>query len=140
PRASCPGRRDGRRLDSRGARAEHDEVPVGRLGEEPKGPAPPTQHPLSHAPETMPHIETLKKHAKQLVRWHKDGVYTVGERLRAGLPRLAALSDAEVLAAPFSLADAQGVIAREQGFADWAALKAGLADQPELPKVAEARS
>ncbi len=69
----------------------------------------------------MPHIDTLKKQAKQLVRWHKDGVYTVGERLRAGLPRLAAMTDPEVLAAPFSLADAQSIIAHEQGFADWPA-------------------
>ena len=40
-----------------------------------------------------------------------------------GLPRFAGLTDAEVLAQPFSLTDAQAVIAAEQGFSNWAALK-----------------
>jgi catechol 2,3-dioxygenase-like lactoylglutathione lyase family enzyme/ketosteroid isomerase-like protein len=88
----------------------------------------------------MPHIDTLKKQAKQLVRWHKDRVYTVGERIRAGLPRAAGLTDAQVLAAPFTLADAQAIIAREQGFADWAALKAGHIDTPTDPGPAGARA
>ena len=74
----------------------------------------------------MPTLETLKKQAKLLVRWHRDRLHTVAQRLRSGLPRFASLTDADVLAQPFSLADAQAVIAAEQGFANWAALKTGL--------------
>ncbi len=79
----------------------------------------------------MPTLETLKKQAKQLTRWHRDRLYTVAQRLRGGLPRLAGLTDAEVLGQPFSLADAQAVIAAEQGFASWAALKTGLVPMPD---------
>jgi catechol 2,3-dioxygenase-like lactoylglutathione lyase family enzyme len=78
-------------------------------------------------------LETQKKHAKQLVRWHRDQLYTVAQRLRGGLPRFAGLTDAEVLAQPFALADAQAVIAAEQGFSSWAALKAGLQPMPTVP-------
>lgn len=74
----------------------------------------------------MPTLETLKKQAKLLVRWHGERLYTVAQRLRGGLPRFAGLTDAQVLEQPFSLVDAQAVIAAEQGFATWAALKTGL--------------
>jgi catechol 2,3-dioxygenase-like lactoylglutathione lyase family enzyme len=73
----------------------------------------------------MPTLETLKKQAKLLVRWHGERLHTVAQRLRGGLPRFAGLTDAEVLDQPFSLVDAQAVIAAEQGFPDWAALKTG---------------
>jgi catechol 2,3-dioxygenase-like lactoylglutathione lyase family enzyme len=78
----------------------------------------------------MPKLETLKKQAKQLVRWHHDRLYTVAQRLRGGLPRFAALTDPEVLNQSFTLADAQAVIAAEQGFPSWAALKTGLNPMP----------
>ncbi|HSX73777.1 MAG TPA: VOC family protein, partial [Shinella sp.] len=41
------------------------------------------------------------------------------------LPRFRNLTDGAVLDAPFSLADAQALVARQNGFADWPALKAG---------------
>jgi catechol 2,3-dioxygenase-like lactoylglutathione lyase family enzyme len=78
----------------------------------------------------MPTLETQKKQAKQLIRWHRDRLYTVAQRLRDGLPRFAGLTDVEVLAQPFALADAQAVIAAEQGFSSWAALKTGLQPMP----------
>ena len=78
----------------------------------------------------MPKLETQKKQAKQLVRWHRDRLYTVAPRLRAGLPRFAGLTDPEVLDQPFALADAQAVIAAEQGFSSWAALKTGHDPMP----------
>lgn len=84
----------------------------------------------------MPTLETLKKQAKLLVRWRRERLFTVAARLRAGLPRLAGLTDAEVLDQPFSLADAQGVIAAEQGFASWAALKKELEAMPTPVKTA----
>jgi len=78
----------------------------------------------------MPSLETHKKQAKLLVRWHRDRLYAVAQRLRAGMPRLAGLTDAEVLDQPFALADAQAIIAAEQGFESWAALKTGLEPMP----------
>jgi catechol 2,3-dioxygenase-like lactoylglutathione lyase family enzyme len=68
-------------------------------------------------------LENLRKRAKHLVRQHRNGVYVVAPRLRATLPRLAGLSDHEVLAADFALHDAQQVIAAELGFRSWAELK-----------------
>lgn len=82
----------------------------------------------------MPQIDTLKKHAKQLVRWRRDGQHAVAERLRNGLPRFANLTDAEILAADFTLAQAQEIIARENGFDTWAALKAGQEIAEAAPK------
>jgi catechol 2,3-dioxygenase-like lactoylglutathione lyase family enzyme len=81
----------------------------------------------------MPQIETLKKQAKQLVRWRRDGVWTVAERIRAGLPKRAHLTDREIMARPFPLAEAQELIAREHGFATWAELAAHVADLPDPP-------
>jgi catechol 2,3-dioxygenase-like lactoylglutathione lyase family enzyme len=90
----------------------------------------------------MPTLETSKKQAKLLVRWHRDRLYTVAQRLRDGLPRFAGLTDEQVLGQPFALADAQSVIAAEQGYPNWAALKTGLSPMiaatvptPVMPRV-----
>ena len=81
----------------------------------------------------MPKPETLKKQAKQLVRWHRDGVWTVAERLRSGLPKCSALSDRQILERPFPLAEAQELLAREAGYETWAELIAGAATEPSPP-------
>ena len=73
----------------------------------------------------MPRIETYRKRAKQIVRWHRERNYSVGGKVRQ-LERLRHATDAEVLDAPLPLALAQEVVAVEAGFADWAALKASL--------------
>lgn len=73
----------------------------------------------------MPHLDTLKKHAKQLVRWHRDGDPTVCEKIRLALPRYAQMSDIQILAAKFTLTEAQEIIARDHGSETWAALKSG---------------
>ena len=77
----------------------------------------------------MNDAENLRKRAKDLVRDHRAGLVTVAERLRRGLPRFAAMSDVEVLAAPFALHDAQQLLAHELGFDTWAE----LVGAPELP-------
>jgi catechol 2,3-dioxygenase-like lactoylglutathione lyase family enzyme len=48
------------------------------------------------------------------------------------LPRFRQLSDPEILAAPFKLADAQELVARQQGFESWQALKQGLRSMSDL--------
>jgi catechol 2,3-dioxygenase-like lactoylglutathione lyase family enzyme len=70
-------------------------------------------------------LDNLKKQAKQLVRWHREGNYSVGGRIRR-LPRYRELTDAQILSLKFPLSAAQEIIALEAGCASWAELKAGL--------------
>lgn len=76
----------------------------------------------------MSEIENLKKQAKRLLRFHKARDYLMAEQIRLYLPRFAQLSDAEILDAPFKLADAQELVARKEGYANWKALISG--EQP----------
>jgi catechol 2,3-dioxygenase-like lactoylglutathione lyase family enzyme len=73
----------------------------------------------------MPNLENLKKQAKQYLRWHRERHYPVAAVIRATLPRFRHLADREVLDAPFSLADAQELVARQNGFDRCTALKTG---------------
>jgi catechol 2,3-dioxygenase-like lactoylglutathione lyase family enzyme len=74
----------------------------------------------------MPNLENLKKQAKLVLRWHRDRYYPVAAQIRAGLPRYAAMTDSEILAQSFRLGDAQELVARQQGFESWQALRKGL--------------
>jgi catechol 2,3-dioxygenase-like lactoylglutathione lyase family enzyme len=73
----------------------------------------------------MPSIETYRKQAKLLVRWHRERNYSIGEKLRL-LERYRHLTDVEVLNMAMPLTLAQEIVAVEAGFRDWAALKAGV--------------
>jgi len=79
----------------------------------------------------MPTIETYRKQAKLLVRWHREGNYSVGGKLRQ-LERFRELTDRAALDMALPLTLAQEVVAVEAGFADWAALKAGAEGPAEL--------
>lgn len=81
----------------------------------------------------MPNFDNLRKQANLLVRWHRAGNYSVGERIRS-LPRYRNLTDVEALALKFPLSEAQEIIALESGFENWAALKSGL---PAMPGQAQ---
>jgi len=74
----------------------------------------------------MPNLENLKKQAKQILRWHREHHYPVAAQIRAHLPRFLNMPDSEILAASFKLSDAQEIVARQQGFDSWQALKTGL--------------
>jgi catechol 2,3-dioxygenase-like lactoylglutathione lyase family enzyme len=74
-------------------------------------------------------LEVYKKQAKQLVRWHREGNYSIGGRIR-GLARYERLTDREALALAFPLHEAQEIVALEAGYASWAALKLAVADAP----------
>jgi catechol 2,3-dioxygenase-like lactoylglutathione lyase family enzyme len=74
----------------------------------------------------MPNLENLKKQAKLILRWHRERHYPVAVQIRAHLPRFLNMPDSEILEARFKLSDAQEMVAREQGFDSWNALKAGL--------------
>jgi uncharacterized glyoxalase superfamily protein PhnB len=69
-------------------------------------------------------LDNLRKQAKQYVRWHRDRHGTVAEVIRNALPRYAGLSDAAIFEEEFRLTDAQELVARREGFADWEALVA----------------
>ncbi len=73
----------------------------------------------------MPNLENLRKQAKQYLRWHREHYYPVAAQIRAALPRFRHLSDEQILAANFKLADAQELVARQMGFEKWQALKSG---------------
>lgn len=73
----------------------------------------------------MPTLDTYKKQAKLLLRWHREGNYSIGGRIRQ-LPRYRTLTDREALALKFPLVEAQEIIALEAGYEGWAELKAAV--------------
>jgi catechol 2,3-dioxygenase-like lactoylglutathione lyase family enzyme len=79
----------------------------------------------------VPNLENLKKRAKTLLKQHRAGHYPVATRLRRGLSRFADLSDKAILAAPFALADALEVLAREEGFSSWVNASRKSKDMPK---------
>lgn len=88
----------------------------------------------------MPTLDTYRKQAKQLVRWHRESNYSIGGKVRL-LERFRHLGDAQILAMPLPLTLAQEIVAVEAGFADWAALRhaAASAPAPKTPEPAGAR-
>jgi catechol 2,3-dioxygenase-like lactoylglutathione lyase family enzyme len=82
----------------------------------------------------MPSLDTYRKQAKQLVRWHRGGNYSVGEKVRL-LERHRHLTDPEVLKMAMPLTLAQEIVAVEAGYRDWAALKAAAPDAAKLPAI-----
>lgn len=88
----------------------------------------------------MPNLENLKKQAKLILRWHRDRHYPVAAQIREHLPRFLNMPDSEVLAAAFTLGDAQEVVARQQGFDSWQALRNGLAATPLKVKAPHSKA
>jgi hypothetical protein len=66
-----------------------------------------------------PHIDHLKKQAKDLLDAHGRGDAQALARVVASLPAFAKMSAQEAARAPFALHDAQSAIAREYGFPSW---------------------
>ncbi|WP_427893623.1 glyoxalase superfamily protein [Kribbella sp. GL6] len=84
----------------------------------------------------MPTLETYKKQAKQLLRWHRERNHSVGGRIRQ-LPRYRDVTDHESLELNFKLAEAQEIIALEAGYDSWAGLRAAVEDAPRPPEAPE---
>lgn len=70
-----------------------------------------------------PSLEQLKKQAKSLLKRQRAADSEALARVRENHPRRRNLSEAQVAASPFALADAQLVIASEYGFASWSKLQ-----------------
>jgi catechol 2,3-dioxygenase-like lactoylglutathione lyase family enzyme len=73
----------------------------------------------------MPSLDNLRKQAKRVLRWHRERHFPVAALIRAHLSAFAEMSDMEILAHRLQLADAQELIARQQGFSSWQALLGG---------------
>jgi uncharacterized glyoxalase superfamily protein PhnB len=82
----------------------------------------------------MPTIETYRKQAKLLLRWHRKRDYSIGGRIRK-LERYQSLMDCDVLALKFTLTVAQEIVAVEAGYQSWAELKAATAGAPKTPRA-----
>jgi uncharacterized glyoxalase superfamily protein PhnB len=82
----------------------------------------------------MPTIETYRKQAKLFLRWHREGDYSIGGRVRR-LERYRSLTDCEVLDLKFTLALAQEIVAVEAGHRSWAELKAATAGAAKTPRA-----
>lgn len=78
----------------------------------------------------MPTLDTYRKQAKLLVRWHRERDSSIGGKVRL-LERYRALTDAEVLALKFPLTLAQEIVAVEAGFRNWTELKAHAIRAPK---------
>lgn len=83
----------------------------------------------------MASIETYREQATQLIRWHRERNFSIGEKLRM-LEHYRHLTDIEVLDMAMPLSLAQEIVAAEAGFRDWAALEAGI-DNIEQPSPVE---
>lgn len=70
-----------------------------------------------------PHLDHLKKQAKDLLMAHQAGDPGAYARILEFHPRFVHETDAHIRAATLSLSDAQLVIAREYGFPSWPKLK-----------------
>ena len=81
----------------------------------------------------MSRLDIYKKQVKQLVRWHREGNYSIGGRTR-GLARYRTVTDRQALALAFPLREAQEIIALEAGYASWTALKVAVANGPAQTK------
>lgn len=83
----------------------------------------------------MPTLDTYRKQAKLLVRWHRERNYSLGGRVRQ-LERYRTLTDRQLLDLKFTLALAQEIVAVEAGHQSWAELKAATTGGRKIPRKA----
>ena len=88
----------------------------------------------------MPNLDNLKKQAKLILRWHRERHYPVAGQIREHSPRFLNMPDSEILASSFKLSDAQEMVATQQGFASWQALKTGLSTTSPKEKSSSPKS
>ena len=71
-----------------------------------------------------PNLEQLRNQAKDLLKSLKSGDPEAIKRIQENHPRWSRVSGSDIRDTPFSLSEAQLVVAREYGFASWPKLKA----------------
>jgi hypothetical protein len=72
-------------------------------------------------------LEQQRKRAKDLRRAHARGDRNAADRIVRHLPRARGKPVEQILAGPFTLSEAQLIVAREAGFASWPALRKAVA-------------
>ena len=77
---------------------------------------------MSRALPRRPHLDSLRKQARQLVRMHRAAEPEAAERIRKYMPRSHRVPEATLQQDPFTFQSAQCVIAREYGFHNWGEL------------------
>jgi ankyrin repeat protein len=85
-----------------------------------------------------PSLEQLKKQAKSLLKRQQAAESEALTRIRENHPRGTNLPEKPSASSPFTLADAQLVIAREYGFASWSKLQAHVKTLEAASSTAEA--
>src|ERR1700732_2526350 len=85
-----------------------------------------------------PSLEQLKKQAKSLLKRQQAANSEALTRIRENHPRWRNLSQEQVAASPFALADAQLEIASEYGFASWSKLQSHVKTLEVASSTAEA--
>src|SRR5260221_8086309 len=84
----------------------------------------------------MLNLEQQRKRAKDLRRAHQAGSLDAAVRIVRHLPRARAIGDPHaILGAPFSLSEAQFVIAREAGCPSWPALRRACQDPEDTAEA-----
>lgn len=81
----------------------------------------------------MPTLDTYRKQAKLLLRWHREKNYSIGGRVRQ-LERFRTMTDCDVLEMKFTLALAQEIVAVEAGHGSWPDLKTAAANARKTPR------
>ena len=88
---------------------------------------------------SRPHLDVPKREARELLDQWRAGRPEALERIRHAHPKFNdARPDAAIPVPSFKLCDAQRVIAREYGFADWAAMKRRIAASSVVGALQEA--
>jgi ankyrin repeat protein len=85
-----------------------------------------------------PNLEQLKRQAKSLLKRHQAADSAALTRISESHPRWRNLSGEQIAASPFTLADAQLVIASEYGFASWSRLQSHVKTLEAAGATAEA--
>lgn len=90
---------------------------------------------MSFSPDSRSNLnlEQQRKRAKDLRRAHAAGSLDAAVRIARHLPRARSQSPDFVLSVPFTLSEAQHVIAREAGFLSWPKLKHQLESESRQP-------
>lgn len=83
----------------------------------------------------MSNFENLRKQARQILKWHREGHWPVAEQIRGSLPGFRNMTDREILDHDFQLADAQALIAVRAGYRDWSELKLALVQEDQKPST-----
>lgn len=68
---------------------------------------------------TLPIVRQLERQADRLARAHREGNAAICFQIGSWHPRLVGRTEAQIVAAPFTLDDAKTTLAREYGFATW---------------------